>query len=213
MRRLRTGALLALTIGALASHEALAERKVNLYRGQQVFDGLCNRCHGMEGEGNDAKNIKAPAIAGMPAWYVEDQLEKFRTGKRGKHPLDNPGMRMYPIARTLFKDEQRDDLADVSAYVEKLPKKTAPATLDGADIEKGKAKYGMCIACHGANGEGNPGMKAPALAGQSDWYLFTQLKNIKAGIRKVPMMAGVTPGLDEEAMRNLAAYLHSLPSK
>jgi cytochrome c553 len=53
---------------------------------------------------------------------------------------------------------------------------------------------------------------APALAGQSDWYLFSKLKDVKSGVRSVPMMRGFTSALDETTMRNLAAYLHSLPS-
>jgi cbb3-type cytochrome c oxidase subunit III len=203
MRRLRKGAILAATIGVVVSQGANAED-----RGKEVFDGLCNRCHGAEGQGNNAENIKAPLIAGMPAWYVQKQLEGFRAGLRGKHPNDDPGMRMRPMARTL----NEADLPAISAYVAKLPAQTAAPTLEGADAVKGKAAFAMCQGCHGADAKGMQAMGAPALAGQSDWYLFTQLHNIKAGVRSVPMMQGFVAGLDEASMRNLAAYLHSLPS-
>jgi cbb3-type cytochrome c oxidase subunit III len=203
MRRLRKGAILAAAIGVAVSQGLNAEE-----RGKEVFDGLCNRCHGMEGQGNNAVNIKAPLIAGMPAWYVQQQLEGFRAGLRGKHPNDDPGMRMRPMARTL----NEADLPAIAAYVAQLPAQTDAATLQGADIEQGKARFMMCAGCHGMQAQGMQAMKAPALAGQSDWYLFTQLQNIKAGIRSVPMMMGFVAALDEASMRNIAAYLHSLPS-
>jgi cytochrome c553 len=203
MRRLRKGAILAAAIGIVLSQGASAAD-----RGKEVFDGLCNRCHGAEGQGNNAENIKAPLIAGMPAWYVQKQLEVFRAGLRGKHPHDDPGMRMRPMARSLHEI----DIPIVSAYVAALPAQTDAATLEGADIEKGKASYAMCQGCHGADAKGMQAMGAPALAGQSDWYLFSQLKNTKTGLRSIPMMQGFVAGLDETAMRNIAAYLHSLPS-
>jgi cytochrome c oxidase subunit 2 len=43
--------------------------------------------------------------------------------------------------------------------------------------------YNSCIACHGENGQGNPAMNAPALAGQFDWYVKRQLQHFANGIR------------------------------
>lgn len=59
-------------------------------------------------------------------------------------------------------------------------KKTSIKT---ADTKAGKAKYAVCIACHGVRAEGNKGLNGPALAGLQDWYLERQLKNFKEGIR------------------------------
>jgi cytochrome c553 len=144
----------------------------------------------------------------MPAWYVQKQLEGFRAGLRGKHPNDDPGMRMRPMARTL----NEADLPAISAYVAALPAQTSAPTLEGADIAQGKAAYAMCQGCHGADAKGMEAIGAPALAGQSDWYLLSKLEDVKSGVRSVPMMRGFTSALDETTMRNLAAYLHSLPS-
>ncbi len=55
--------------------------------------------------------------------------------------------------------------------------------LADGDVEKGKALYKICAACHGANGEGTAALNAPANAGQDPWYMTRQLKNFKAGIR------------------------------
>ena len=42
-----------------------------LARGKMMFDN-CTPCHGADGYGNPA--LGAPAIAGLPRWYVERQL-------------------------------------------------------------------------------------------------------------------------------------------
>ena len=42
-----------------------------------------------------------------------------------------------------------------------------------------KTLYQTCAACHGAQGEGNPELAAPALAGQFEWYTQHQLENFK----------------------------------
>ena len=47
----------------------------------------------------------------------------------------------------------------------------------------GKAAYMVCSTCHGAEGEGNTALNAPALAGQQDWYLKRQLIKYKDGVR------------------------------
>ena len=73
------------------------------------------------------------------------------------------------------------------------------------DAEAGKAKAGMCAACHGV--DGNSAMPAfPKLAGQNARYLIKQLKDIKSGARSVPVMAGMVAGLSLEDMTNIAVY-------
>ncbi len=86
------------------------------------------------------------------------------------------------------------------------------------DASKGKALYGGCSGCHGADGMGNAGLQAPRLAGQKAWYTVTQLKNFKAGIRgtvegdvggaMMRPMASMLP--DNQAIADVAAYLESL---
>ena len=46
-----------------------------------TFANLCAACHGVCGEGNLA--LRTPSIAGLPEWYVRQELEKFRSGQRG----------------------------------------------------------------------------------------------------------------------------------
>ena len=73
------------------------------------------------------------------------------------------------------------------------------------DAAAGKAKAGMCAACHGAAGISGAPMW-PNLAGQKEAYLAKQLKDFKSGKRKDPSMAGMVAALSDEDINNLAAY-------
>jgi cytochrome c553 len=80
------------------------------------------------------------------------------------------------------------------------------------DAEAGKAKAGVCAACHGA--EGISSIPAnPNLAGQVPGYIAAQLAAYKSGERKNAIMAGQAAPLSEEDMADLDAYFASLPAK
>src|SRR5256885_10427913 len=49
-------------------------------RGEQLF-ALCAQCHGDNGGGNP--ETLAPAIGGLPPWFVAGQLQKVRGGGPG----------------------------------------------------------------------------------------------------------------------------------
>jgi cytochrome c oxidase subunit 2 len=75
------------------------------------------------------------------------------------------------------------------------------------------------MACHGPSGEGNPSLNAPRLAGQQAWYLRRQLYAFRNGLRGVhasdtygaQMRAFASMLPDDAAIRNLAAYVETLP--
>lgn len=180
--------------------------------GQALYDG-CTSCHGADGAGDQA--VGAPAIAGLPQWYVEAQLHKFKGGIRGWHPDDVTGLKMRPMATTLVDDA---DISSVSQYVAQMkPISGAMATVSG-DASKGKASYAVCAACHGQDGKGNEVVKAPPLANGSDWYMLAQLDKFKGGLRgthpkdlsgaQMRAAVGVLP--DEAAMKDVVAYMATL---
>ena len=178
----------------------------------QVNYALCGACHGTQGAGMQPLN--APRIAGLNARYVERQLNYFRDGVRGAHELDTAGSLMRPIMAALPDD---DAIRNVSAYIETLRAEPSPITVSG-DIEQGADLYANCVVCHGANGEGIWTMNAPALAGQSDWYLVTQLRNFREEIRgahpmdlygdQMMMLADVLA--TDEDINDVVAYLNTL---
>ena len=45
---------------------------------------------------------------------------------------------------------------------------------------RARPRYATCMACHGAQGEGNQLLNAPKLAGQPGWYLARQLRQLQA---------------------------------
>jgi cytochrome c oxidase subunit 2 len=184
------------------------ERGADLYR-------LCTVCHGESGVGDEV--VGAPAIGGMPLWYLEAQLKQFREGMRGTHFDDIMGMRMRPMALTL---REESDVEAVAAYVAAMPAANPAPSLAGGDAVAGKATYSTtCVACHGAKGEGNQAMMGAApLNHSSDWYLFRQIENFKAGVRGAqpgdqggalmrPMMLQLT---DEQMIKNVVAYIMTL---
>jgi len=73
------------------------------------------------------------------------------------------------------------------------------------DATAGQAKAAVCGACHGADGNSMV-PNFPKLAGQGERYLVKQLQDIKSGARQVPEMAGITPGLSDQDMADLAAF-------
>jgi cytochrome c oxidase subunit 2 len=87
------------------------------------------------------------------------------------------------------------------------------------DAAAGEPLYAVCAACHGAQGEGNPALNAPKLAGQGDWYLKRQLLHFKSGARGThekdvfgKMMAPMAATLaDDAAINNVIAYIKKLP--
>ena len=178
-------------------------------RAQAIYD-LCANCHGDNGQGK--VELEAPAIAGLPAWYVSSQLYKFKNGTRGKHHLDNAGLRMRPMARTLTSDKEIDGVA---SFVEAMSIVPQENTITG-DVAQGESKFLVCTSCHGTRGEGNPALKAPPINSSNDWYILTQLQNFKSGIRGVSTdpegmtMITMSSNLSDQDMRNIVAYIATL---
>jgi cytochrome c553 len=86
----------------------------------------------------------------------------------------------------------------------------APLT-QAADIEAGKAKVGtVCAACHGPNGV-SVSDTIPNLAAQRARYLEAQLKALKDGTRKNPIMNAIAAQLSASDIANVAAYFAAQP--
>ena len=81
----------------------------------------------------------------------------------------------------------------------------------GADIEAGKAKVAtVCAACHGPTGV-SVSDSIPNLAAQRAGYLEAQLKALKDGTRKNPLMNAIAAQLSADEMANVAAYFAAQP--
>lgn len=179
-------------------------------RGKEVFE-TCVPCHNADGSGNP--EVGAPNIAGMKEWYVERELDKFRAGVRGAQFNDMEGMRMRPMSLSVASE---DDVKAVAHYVETLSPVPHLTSLPG-DAKAGATSYATCAACHGDNGDGNKDLGAPRIAGIDDWYLATELRKFKKGIRGANpkdregrLMRPMAMTLPDDAIRNVVAYVETL---
>lgn len=174
----------------------------------------CTVCHGVQLKGNHV--IQAPRLSGMQAWNIEHQLLAFKRGWRGTHADDLVGMEMQPMAAILSDKEIKEAAHYVSATVSEPP----PVTIDG-DAQRGQALYATCQACHGADGNGVEVLGAPALTGLNDWYLVRQTRNFRDGtrgshkddIRGAQMRAAAQVLADDDAIKDVVAYINSLQNK
>lgn len=93
------------------------------------------------------------------------------------------------------------------------------ASLAHGQDQRGKQLYTNCVACHGAEGQGNKLLNAPAISGLSEKYIGDQLKKFKlghrggdvrdaTGMQMRPMTMLLT---SEEDIAAVAKYTASLP--
>ena len=182
-------------------------------QGQALY-AVCGACHGANGEGNIALN--APKLAGQEDWYLRRQLQYFKTGVRGTHPDDTFGQQMAPMAAVLATDAM---VSNMAAYLANLPETPSAVTVATGNAENGRALFEpTCGVCHSADGQGIWAVNAPALAGQTDWYLVRQLQNFKNGVRGThpadeygfQMNLMVTALKDDQAINDVVAYINTL---
>ena len=82
---------------------------------------------------------------------------------------------------------------------------------NAANIEAGKAKVQtVCAACHGVFGV-SVSDSIPNLAAQKAAYIEAQLKALKDGSRKNPIMSAIAVQLSEAEIADVAAYFASQP--
>jgi cytochrome c oxidase subunit II len=179
--------------------------------GAELFEG-CAPCHGAAGEGKAA--LGAPAIAGLPAWYVSAQVERFRTGVRGQHADDIEGLRMQAMSRQLRSEVET---RAVARHVASLPHVTTDAAVGGGDAAAGQSAYLLCASCHGVTGSGFEAGRVPPLAGMDPSYLAAQIRKFKDGVRGTmpgdaygPVMQAVAARLSAEEIDQVAAYVYAL---
>lgn len=152
----------------------------------------CASCHGEKGI---SPNDTWPNLAGQNAAYLARILAAYRSG-------DQKDVAMTPLAQALGDA----DIQNLAAYYAGLSCNGTPARPQAGDVAAGGALSDRnCAACHGKTGiPANPAW--PKVAGQKAGYLVNVLKAFRAGLRKDPMMAGVTRGLSDADIANLAAY-------
>ena len=171
---------------------------------------MCVGCHGIVGYKSSFPEVyRVPKIAGQSAKYIAAALNAYRTGER-KHPT------MRGIADSLSEQ----DIADVSAYYEKLGAEDRKPLADKPNREPDAQVAALlqkaaCASCHGANLSKPIDPSYPKIAGQNNDYLFVALKAYKTqGNPNVGRTNGVMGAIAKQfsnaELKALANYVASL---
>lgn len=114
---------------------------------------------------------------------------------------------------------QVDTQADFDKWLETQPTYAEVTAKPTGNALTGQATYAVCSACHGQNGEGNPTLASPKIAGQESWYLRRQLEYFQQGVRgshpddvygkQMEPMARTL--VTEQQMEDVIAYIETLP--
>ncbi|PVV16615.1 MAG: cytochrome C [gamma proteobacterium symbiont of Ctena orbiculata] len=159
---------------AMREYEQALELTPNVENGKRVYR-ICSVCHTPEGWGLESGAY--PQVAGQLPTVLIKQLADIRARNR-----DNPTMLPF-TSPTLLGGAQ--EIADVAAYISRLPMSPYNGVGHGNDLERGKALYqDNCTECHGDMGEGNLEDHIPAIYGQHYRYLLRQFEWIKLERRR-----------------------------
>lgn len=161
----------------------------------------CVTCHGVHGEGN---GFDAPRLAGLPAGYLQKQMEDYAAGLR-------PHAVMRDVARFLDSHER----VDVANHYAALPPRALPAATEAVPAASAEALYAeSCRSCHGPGGEGTP--LGPPLAAQPAFYLAQQLQDWQAATRRNDagqVMLKVARRLGHDEITQLSLHLARIPPR
>lgn len=182
---------------ASKSPEQLGKDAKAMAIGERLFVNNCAQCHGADARGSKSFPNLADTdwLGGTGADYVHKTITEGRTGV------------MPPMAAAVGS---ADDVKNVANYV--LSLSNSPHNSVAAQL--GKAKFGACAACHGANGAGNPAIGAPNLTDKvwlHGWGEAAIVKMVNEGKTNVmpPQGARFTP----EQMKVLTAYVLNLSQR
>jgi cytochrome c553 len=174
-------------------------------------NAMCVGCHGIVGYQASFPEVhKVPKISGQGAKYISSALNAYKKGER-KHPT------MRGIAASLTDQ----DIADLSAFYSTSGAVEGAVALAAAPAASGHAAElltkGNCVSCHGGSFSAPIDPSYPRIAGQHGDYLFVALKSYKNDSsaqvgRSNAIMGGVAKQFSNAELKELAAYVGSLPS-
>ncbi len=174
--------------------EALAQDAKAMGIGERLFLNNCAQCHGSNARGSKG----FPNLADSDWLYggTHDLIKtSIANGRAGNMP---------PMAAAVGTPE---DVRNVANYVLSL----SDSPHNNVAAQLGKAKFGVCAACHGADGKGNTALGAPNLTDKvwlHGWGEQAITQIITQG--KQNMMPAQSGRLTPEQVHVLGAYVWSL---
>jgi cytochrome c553 len=170
---------------------------------------VCSNCHGVTGV---SVSPNFPILAAQVPEYIVKQLQEFKS-----HDRQDPAgfVYMWGLSRSLT-DAQMRELASYYAGQPAAPGRGELQDGRGGEIYRsGLPGQGVpaCAGCHGDAAQGNG--QFPRLAGQHADYVIKQLVVFKVSEQRPAgaMMKVVAHDLRPQDMRDVAAFLQSLPAR
>lgn len=162
--------------------------------GERLFVNNCAACHGSDARGSKGfPNLTdGDWLHGGSLEQIKETITKGRVGN------------MPPMGAALGSAE---DARNVAHYVMSL----SGSPHNALAAQAGKAKFGVCAGCHGADGRGNPALGAPNLSDKvwlHGWGEQAIVSIIQKG--KVNVMPAQDKLLTPEQIHVLAGYVWSL---
>ena len=162
--------------------------------GMRLFANNCAQCHGADAGG----------AYGFPNLRDDDWLYGGDAATI-KATLVNGRQAVMPAWGSVIGDE---GIADVTQYV---------LSLNGRDVDPARAEAGKtvfqtyCVACHGADGTGNPALGAPNLT-NGVWLYGGSAEQISQTLHagRNGMMPAFKDTLSEDKIHILTAYVYGL---
>jgi len=177
--------------------EAVAKDPKAMAIGERLFMNNCSQCHG-----SDAHGSKGFPNLTDSDWLHGGLPENIKTtltnGRVGQMP---------PMAAAVGTG---DDVKNVANYVLSL----SGSPHDSLRANLGKAKFGACAACHGADGKGNTTLGAPNLTdgiwlhGYGETAIINMINN-----GKVNVMPAQAEKLTPAQIHVLTGYVWGLSNK
>jgi len=174
----------------------LATNDEAMKTGGRLFGAYCSVCHG-----SDARGAKGFPNLRDDEWLWGGNPEQIKsTILNGRHGT-------MPAWGGVLGDK---GVEEVGAYVMSL----SGRSVDKTKVAAGKARFAMCVGCHGVDGKGNVALGAPNLTNKS-WTYGGSPKSIKRSIAhgRTGTMPAHKDFLGESRVHVLAAYVLSLSEK
>lgn len=174
--------------------EQLHQERAAMKMAQRVFANNCAQCHGVDAKGS----LGFPDLSDKD-WLYGGAAEQI------SHSIQQGRVAAMPAWGQILGEQ---GVTDTAHYVLKL----SAADHDSERAKAGEKSYqSFCIACHGANGAGNPLLGAANIS-DSIWLYGGDLTSISESIRNG--RNGVMPAhankINPDKLHLLSAYVYGL---
>lgn len=198
---------LGLALGGTLATAALPGPPVTpaeMARAEEIVQGKCFLCHGMDGE---SSSPLFPRLSAQHAAYLARQLADYKSGRR-----------VSSVMRPMVEDLGEADFRALGAWFAAKPGQAHPvadpelAKMGELIYARGNPYSGVaaCASCHGPQAHGTEAL--PRLAGQHAQYTENQLKafNKRDRTNDNAVMHTVASKLTELEIKAVASYISGL---